>query len=84
MRSHIAECVRQKLKLEGTPLYILVKVLETAIGKLRKEMDLDQRKFIKDCAQSFPDDVIPCYVHYKLQELFEPYKKPTEKSLNNV
>ena len=50
LRSNIAECVKQKQKLEGTPLYILVKVLETAIGKLRKDMDPSQLKFIKDCA----------------------------------
>lgn len=41
LKSCIAECVQQKIKLEGTSLSILAKVLETAISKLRKEMKPD-------------------------------------------
>lgn len=84
LRACIADCVRAKIRLEGTPLWILTKVLETAIGKLRREMDPNQLEFIKNCSQSFPDEIIPSYIHYKLQELFEPYKKPVKETVNAV
>lgn len=84
LRSCIADCVRQKIKLEGTPLWILAKVLETAINKLRNEMDRDLFYYIKNCAQSFPDEIIPSYTYYKFQEWFTPFKKQAKGTISAV